>query len=324
MGTLHEETDVLQFRDPQQPNLHLVYYTRAPLPDKANPNLLFWNHGIGEHTGRYKKFAKRVLSTCTSLDAMIMYDMRCHGQSDGARGSIKHAKDLVDDVYEHVLPRMALRYGSGARVVLGGHSLGGMVIAGVGARRDCLKMEDCGQVIGVILSAPAIDVAVTGAVNKLLVPVAGALARIPGTRGITKSNGIDVKALSHDEDVLEAYMKDDMVHDQVSVGLGADMFSFGKIVFAAIEEDEECMLNSVKSLVLHGGSDTVVRMEGSKNLTEAINKKGKSVSKFVEVEQAFHEMHNEQPEMGSDKFFQEVCQFLSDLFANAPVAAPEQ
>ncbi|PXF43616.1 Monoacylglycerol lipase [Gracilariopsis chorda] len=308
---IQEQTELLQFRDPDQPNLHTVFWTREALSEVENPKLLVWNHGIGEHSARYRRFAETILSHVPSLHAVISFDMRNHGHSDGIKGATRNITDFVKDLYELVLPRVSLKYGPNSSVVIGGHSLGGAIVAGAMSNRDCLIAESIGQLSGVILSAPAIEIVVSGAVNKALQPFAPFLVRIPGSRGFTKGAGIDPNDLCQDKEIVEAYVNDPLVHDKISVGVGADLLTYGTSIVDTVKQGTECVLNSVPVLVLHGKVDKITRIEGSKKLVDAINHKGHA--KMIEIDGAFHEAFNEKPEMGSSTFYDSVCEFLNSV-----------
>lgn len=209
--TIHEETDVLQFRDPNQPNLHLVYWTREPIQEKQGANLLLWVHGQGEHSACYKDFSQRVLPAVPQLDAILTYDLRNHGNSDGEMGAVRTVDDLINDLHDHVLPRMAIRYGTNARVIIGGHSLGGLIVTAVATRPDVLQREECGKIHGVVLSAPALELNIQGTLNRALSPLAGYICNIPGTRSRMKHRGFGVESLSHCKETMKAKSQDEKV-----------------------------------------------------------------------------------------------------------------
>lgn len=317
-AAVFEETELLQFRDGgNSPNLHLAYWTRGQPEKKENANLLFWNHGIGDHSGRYKSLAQRLLHSVPALDAVVTYDMRGHGQSGGARGANAGLDQLIDDCAVHVLPRMALRYGVGARVVLGGHSLGGLVVAGLASRPDMLLEQACGEVVGVVLSAPAIEVAVRGAMNSVLASIAGPLSMVPGVRGVIKANGIDTALLSSNEVSNRAYVNDPLVHDRMTLGLGADMLSTGRRLIGQLKSDRllDCafLKDGMRTLALQSEGDQVVEASGTKALVEALQTHGADKARYVEVKGAKHEMMMETSEHGGDEFFNSVSMFLSEV-----------
>lgn len=130
--------------------------------------------------------------------------------SEGERGTTRSIGEYVDDLYEHVLPRVSMRYGTDSKVVLLGHSLGGAVVAGAATRPDCLLAEGYGTIKGIILSAPCLEAHVQGVVNKALQPLAGVLSRLPGVKGMTRPSGLNAKMLCSDAKVVEDYEKDEM------------------------------------------------------------------------------------------------------------------
>lgn len=210
--TVIEKEDVLQFRDLNQPDLHLKYWCRVGYTEKPNPNVLLWVHGIGEHSGRYKELATEILKRVPQLDGIGSYDHRGHGKSRGTRGAAPSVTTLIDDFVEHVSKRIALEFGPDASIVIGGHSLGGLVVAGAAERADWLQAEECGKIVGVLLSAPAIYPCVAGALNKTLAPMSSIFCMIPGVKGLTKSSGIDPRKLTHDEEEVKKYKDDSMVY----------------------------------------------------------------------------------------------------------------
>lgn len=207
-----EKSDALQFRDLNQPDLHLRYWCRRGYSEKPNPNVLIWVHGIGEHAGRYKELATEVLTRVPSLDGIASYDQRGHGKSQGARGAAPSVTTLVDDFVEHASRRMALEFGMDPRIVIGGHSLGALVVAGAAEKSDWFQTEECGKIVGVLLSGPAIYPCVVGAVNKALAPMSSVFCMIPGVKGLTKGSGVNPKKLSHDETEVQKYLDDDLVY----------------------------------------------------------------------------------------------------------------
>lgn len=209
--TAHQEEEVLQFRDPNVPDLRVVYWTRSDDLKKDNANLLFWCHGIGEHTGRHHQLASLLISQTPLLDAVISFDQRGHGKSGGYKGCAESLEQLADDAFNLVLPRAAIRYGTDPHIVIGGHSMGGAVAATIATRPDSLKQDAFGSVVAVILSAPALKIPAPSGVNRVLAPFLSVITSIPGLRSITKSSGINPDHLSHDPAVVKKYCDDPLV-----------------------------------------------------------------------------------------------------------------
>lgn len=310
---IHEETDTIQFRDGSTPDLHLVFWTRETPVDKPNSNVLMWIHGLGEHAGRYKEWGQRLLATVPSLDGVALYDQRGHGRSGGARGEATSVDELADDFVEKVSPRLAMQFGPETRVVLGGHSLGGVVCAAAAARGDWLAADEYGTVLGTFLTAPAIRVQIDGMVNRMLVPFAGFLAAIPGMKRVIKANGIVPEKLSQDEKEMAKIDEDEHMHDMASIGLGADLLTYGgKLVKRVTEMDEDaCVLKMKPLLIMHGEKDRVCLREGS---TMLVNASGTN-SSLETVAGGLHELHFELEDTGRKDYFEKFAAYLTKLFA---------
>lgn len=207
----HQEDDTLQFRDPLVPDFHVVYWTRSGPFEKDQANILFWCHGIGEHVGRHHQLASRLLAQTPLLDAVISFDHRGHGKSTGARGCAASFEQLADDAFKLVIPHVALRYGVDPRIVLGGHSMGGAVVATIATRPDTLKADAFGSVVGVFLSSPGLKGIVPEGLNRALAPLVSVANAIPGIKSFVKSSGINPEYLCHDPSVIKAYQEDPLV-----------------------------------------------------------------------------------------------------------------
>lgn len=332
-NNIDEESELLQFRDPNQPNLHVVYWTRPSAPPSETnvvTNVLFWNHGMGEHSGRVKRIASRLFQTCPSLDVMMSFDMRGHGKSEGTRGASTGFDQYADDAIL-LLPQMAARYPS-ARVIIAGHSLGGPIVFGIGMQKeDILKAEEFGEICGFFYSAPAFKIAVRGFSNRVLAPVAPLLATIPFMCRLTKTNGINLDDITHDAAALEEYDKDELVHNQASIGVGADLLTYGERTLRALKQaDCEALILQphVATLIIHSPDDRITECEGSRMFIDAIKQQRQSHGQssdnvsLVEIKEAKHEIFNETPEFGQDKFYETLSAFVTKVFT-APFSKQE-
>ena len=84
-------------------------------------------HGLGEHAGRYGEVAAHLHQWGFAVRA---YDQQGHGQSEGARGDMLRPGSLQADlcrVIDDTRQRPSLQ---GTPLILLGHSLGGLVVAG--------------------------------------------------------------------------------------------------------------------------------------------------------------------------------------------------
>ena len=159
-------------------------------------------HGLGEHSGRYGHVAERLSALGLEVRG---YDLRGHGRSDGARGSIPRADALLADlrfVFED-LDRRGRAQGDDAPPLLLGHSLGGTVAA----------MATAGGWVApraLILSSPAL--ALHGSRPQAAV-IALARRLIPDR---ALPNRLPTDKLSHDAREVAAYRADPLVHDRIT------------------------------------------------------------------------------------------------------------
>lgn len=170
-------------------SVQLVHFLRPGIDLSSARRLVLLHHGIGEHAGRYELFAQRLLASTPTLDGVLSYDCRGHGSSATTKREIclvSGVDQLVDDfgkVFEFWLGVCAPE----ARFVLLGHSLGGLCVAAIAAaERSPVNGVAKGRIAGVVLSAPALKVFVSGFANKVMAPIAGIIAALPGTRCIRK------------------------------------------------------------------------------------------------------------------------------------------
>lgn len=114
-------------------------------PKSSNSPLCLIVHGMAEYGLRYKRFVQDMESTNWSFAA---YDMRGHGSSDGKRMRMASMEEPLDDL-RSVLQSLIGRNEKKRRIVLLGHSFGGLVAA---LYAD--KYPD--ELSGLILSSPAL------------------------------------------------------------------------------------------------------------------------------------------------------------------------
>ena len=222
-------------------------------------------HGLGEHSGRYCHVAERL----TALGLVTRgYDLRGHGRSGGARGSIPRTDTLLADlryVFED------LDRGGDAPPLLLGHSLGGTVAA----------LATAGGWISpraLILSSPALALHVSRPQSALI-----ALARrlIPDR---ALPNRLPLDRLSHERGEVAAYRADPLVHDRIT----PRMYGFLADAGAAVRRDAARL--RVPTLLLAAGDDGLVDARGSRELAAALPA---GVAEVHFYDGLYHELFNE-------------------------------
>ena len=255
------------------------------LPEGVRPRgLVLLVHGLGEHAGRYDALAG-VLNDWGF--AVRGYDQYGHGESDGARGTLPHANRLLDDLADLVESARVRR--PGLPLILLGHSLGGLVAASFVAR-TLLAVD------ALVLSSPALAMRMTP-VQKILMAVVPRIAP-----NLTMGNGVNPRYLSHDRQVVQAYLNDPRVHDRIS----------GRM--ARFIEDEAALVRAragawkVPTLLMYAGDDRVVDSAGSQAFS------GAAPSAYVSsrcFEGLYHEIFNEP---GSQPVYDCLRQWLDKRF----------
>ena len=219
-------------------------------------------HGLGEHASRYQHVANQLLHWGFAVRA---YDQRGHGESGGARGALPSENALLDDLAEVIddtrlrcmrLPCFnagASQAGDGADqslpLILLGHSMGGLLAS----RLVALRIR---PVDGLVMSSPALDAGLTR-LQKLLLAVGPRLAP-----NLCVGNGLDVRYISHDREVVKKYLADPLVHSKISPRLGKFIATAGPATLAAAAQWH------TPTLLMYAGDDRLVNPAGSRTFAD--------------------------------------------------------
>jgi alpha-beta hydrolase superfamily lysophospholipase len=238
-------------------------------------------HGLGEHGGRYERFAAWFASRGAEL---FIVDIRGNGRSGGPRGHAPGLQALLDDL--DLAVQLALKQ-AGRPLVLVGHSTGGEIgIAYALAHPEHLDRA--------VFSAPSLKL-------RLKVPAwKRALGRVmPAVMPrLTLPTGLDASGLTHDPLVNQAYIDDALVHDQISARFNAETFAKGESLIARAPE-----LN-VPFLLLQGGDDPIVDPDGGRRFFERATAPGRA---SIVYPGQYHEIFNE-PEQ--EQVFSDILAWL--------------
>jgi alpha-beta hydrolase superfamily lysophospholipase len=222
-------------------------------------------HGLGEHCGRYRHLARFLNDAGWSVRT---YDHRGHGRSSGGRGDVRTEGDILSDG-KAIIDAFSQRLG--APPFLLGHSMGGLFAAD-------FALAALSPLRGLILSSPALAVPMT-AVQTMLLKVMHTVAPHMGV-----PNGLQPKFLSHDETVVDAYLRDPLVHGKISATLLSAMLR------AVNRCSDLASTLSIPALMLVAGDDHLVNAEGSKRF---FSKLTPGRAEFNWYEHSYHEVFNE-------------------------------
>lgn len=193
-------------------------------------------HGLGEHSGRYERTGSILAEAGLGVTS---FDLVGCGASGGPRAYLDDWASYLDQVEGHIAA-------VGHPVVLLGHSLGGLIALDY-------TLSDRPPPDLLVLSAPALVGGKTW--QRALAPM---LAKIAPKLAIP--NAITGDQLSRDPAVGEAYLADPLVTRKSTTRLGSEIFAAIDRVNATVKRLD------VRTLVLHGGADTVVPAASSASL----------------------------------------------------------
>ena len=245
----------------------LKLFAQAWRPDGECRAVVCLVHGLGEHTGRYGHVAAALNQAGYAL---LGFDLRGHGHSEGQRGHTPTFDHMLDDV-THLLEEASQRFPDCLRFLYG-HSLGGTLVL-----NHALRGRP--QVAGVIATGPLLRTAFTPPAWKTTL---GRLLYGVWPR-LSLSNGLDTTGLSRDAAVVSAYANDPLVHDRVSARLGMDMLDAGEWTLAHATEF------FLPLLLMSGGADPITSAEATRQFAAGVT--GDCTLKIWDG--LFHEIHNE-------------------------------
>jgi alpha-beta hydrolase superfamily lysophospholipase len=266
----------------------LQLYAQGWQPHVEPKGVVCLVHGLGEHSGRYAHLAAFLNQAGYAL---LAFDLRGHGQSEGQRGHAPSYEALLDDISQ-LLAEAAERYPNHPRFLYG-HSLGGNLVIGqlVGPYAPHRRPN----LAGVIATGPLLRTAFEPPAWKLT------LGKIMYNLWPTFSmaNELDRQGLSRDPEVVRAYEVDPLVHDRVSARLAMDMLQAG---VWALEHAGEL---SLPLLLMHGGADRLTSAQASGEFAAQAG----NVCTLRIWDGFYHEIHNE-PEQ--EQVFEYLLEWLND------------
>lgn len=258
------------------------FFVRGWEPDVKPKAVVALIHGHGEHVGRYEHVAKAM------TDAGYIFagfDLRGHGKSGGLRGHFPSLDTAFQDIKQFLI-FLTQRYPSLPQFIYG-HSLGGLLVL-------TYALQHKTGLKGVIATGAGLRSQVHD--QKMKVTLAKVMGSIAPT--VLIPTGLDNTVLSHDPQVLDAYVKDPLVHDRISLAFGKAGLQATDYAWAHAEEFP------VPLLIMHGTADRNTYSHGSSDFAKLASKKNPDVTLKL-WDGMYHEVHNE-PEKA------QVIQFMID------------
>jgi alpha-beta hydrolase superfamily lysophospholipase len=119
--------------------------------------------------------------------------------------------------------------------------------------------------------------------------------------GLIQPSGLNVRHISHDDNVVAAYSADPLVHGKISVSL------FDGAMKAAKYSLDHASELKIPTLIIHGSDDLITSPEGSREFA------GKTDMAELKIwEGGYHELHNE---VFRDELFTYIMNWINKSLA---------
>jgi acylglycerol lipase len=264
----------------------ITLYEQTWLSDHDKKGLVCLVHGLGEHSGRYAHVGKMLADSGYVTTA---FDLRGHGKSGGRRGHSPSFEAFLDDI-AIIVDQNKTRF-PGIPLFLFGHSLGSLLVLNFTVRRKP-KLD------GLIITGPALRNELETQQGK--VALINILYRIFPT--LTMATGLDVNQLSQDKGVVEAYIKDPLVHDRASLSMAKYSLQSIDWIFDHAAEIRDPIL------IMQGSMDKICFPSGTLDFVDKLP--GDVTVKFWDG--FYHEIHNEP---GAEEVIQFMIGWLNNQIA---------
>jgi len=224
-------------------------------------------HGIGEHSTRYNNWAKKFVEENI---AVLSYDKRGQGKSDGDRGKIPSYESLLLDT--DVMLEKANQLFPNIPCVLYGHSMGGGEVL-----NHLLKRK--AKYLGVISTSPWI--VAKNAPSKFLMNFIRIAYKI--LPNFTAKTSFNADNITQSEEEKHKYIIDKLIHHTVSLRLFVESYDAGYWCLNNANNIQKPLL------LLHGDADNITCHKAS----QEFSRKAGKLCQLKLWAGGYHELHNE-------------------------------
>ncbi len=243
-------------------------FFREVVPEGHVQGVICLVHGLGDHSGWFKELVRFFAN---NNFAILAFDLRGHGKSDGKRGHISSYEALMKDI--SLLLNIAKEEFKGFPVFLYGHSFGGNQVLNYVLRYHP-------DIAGVIASAPWLSLYSNPSRIKLYFTFL--MSKIKPS--FIVDNVVNGANLSHNPNIAINQEKDPLVHNFVSASLFTNAYKTGEW---AIENASNL---DIPLLLFHGDSDKITSHIASETF---IKKAPPNLTTFKIWKGLYHSLHNE-------------------------------
>lgn len=224
-------------------------------------------HGFGEHCMRYDSMAQYYNAKGY---AMIGYDRRGHGQSEGPRGHTPNYEAFLEEI-DTLISTCKERYPD-KPIILYGHSMGGNLVLNYMILRNnpAIKIQVVtGPWIQLVQEPPAFLKFIVKYLRKI-------------APGFTQGKKLG-DAISRVQEERDKYMNDPLIHGDISLNTAYEMIVWGK----HLHEYKGKLF--VPALIQHAGDDLLTDLKATKTFVKNVT----GDVTFKVWEGLYHEIHNE-------------------------------
>ncbi len=242
-------------------------FGRGWLPDAGIQAVICLVHGLGEYSGRYANLAAALVQAGFAL---VSFDLRGHGRSQGKRGHTSAYEALINDI-TCFLDETEKRFPH-QRCYLYGHSLGGNLVLYYALRhqRQLAGVVATAPWLALPLEPPAWKVTLAQVLNKLW-------------PSLPMNNGLDNRAMSSDPEVVRRLDEDRLYHHRISPRMFVGVRQAARWILRHAAEFR------LPLLLMHGGADSVTSAEASRKFADLVP----GDCTFQLWPGFYHEIHNE-------------------------------
>ena len=223
-------------------------------------------HGLGEHIQRYKHVACQFNERGI---AVLGFDQRGHGQTEGKRGLIPSGEQLGQDITSAI--QLARKLCPSKPVFLYGHSMGS-------AEALYYGLTGPENLAGILATSTPLYLSPASAKQKSFARLVGKF--LPA---LILNNGLDANGLSRDQAVVKDYRTDPLVHPMASVRLANFMFDACDYVLTHAKDWKTPLY------LAHGTADPICDIRG----TDQFATDASCDITYKRWEGLYHETHNE-------------------------------
>ncbi|HMQ03529.1 MAG TPA: alpha/beta hydrolase [Pyrinomonadaceae bacterium] len=251
--------------------------------------LLIIVHGLGEHSESLPYSLIEPFFTERRY-AVLKFDLRGHGRSEGPRGHVNSWSDFRNDL--KIFVELARRKFKGKPLFLLGASLGGLIVLD-----HALNVDE--KPAGLVLVAPALSADGASWIVRYSVPLLSHL--LPK---VSIDPRLDLRNISRDRQLATEYSSDPLFSTRLSMRLAGETLNAVSATLA------DAAAIDLPILIMHGDADEIVPTSSSEHLYAKVSS---GVKRRIVYRGAFH---NLLLETDRERVYSDIIGWIDDQLPN--------